>query len=357
MRAANTLLGSILLCATTVAANAQEPPPLIAPFGAEILVSEVLLDVLVTDRKGNAILGLQPSDFLVSEGDRPVEVTAAEFYSHRALEGSTAPVAPAARFLLFFFDDQRGRNADVPGLLNRQVGAGRDAREFLAHALTPTDWVAILGYDFKLRLFADFTRDREVLARAVEAATTGKPDRGNWPSRQPVEEGTPSLSRRLPAGDELRDQTATIYEAITLISEASTSIYGRKNLLLFTAGFGRMNRFRQYEPDPRYYEPMIESLNDANVAVYAFDLTEPGTRHPFADAMSQISSDTGGRYFADLSQFEAALTRVAAETSGYYLVSYRATHPSGLRGFQHVKVRLANPELKLTARRGYRFGD
>ena len=52
--------------------SAQPTPALVAPFGAEILVSEVLLDVLVTDRKGNPILGLEPADFQVTEDDRKV---------------------------------------------------------------------------------------------------------------------------------------------------------------------------------------------------------------------------------------------------------------------------------------------
>lgn len=122
-------------------------------------------------------------------------------------------------------------------------------------------------------------------------------------------------------------------------------------------GFGRMNRFHQYEPDPRYFEPMSESLNDANVAVYTFDLTDTSATHPFANAMGHISDDTGGRYFPNVLHFKTPIADVARETSGYYLVSYRAEHLTGLRGFQEVKVTLANPELKVTARRGYRFGE
>ncbi|MEZ5314461.1 MAG: hypothetical protein R2862_12930 [Thermoanaerobaculia bacterium] len=48
---------------------------------------------------------------------------------------------------------------------------------------------------------------------------------------------------------------------------------------------------------------MAESLNDANVAVYTFDLTEPGTKHPFANAMNQIVRH-GGRYFSDVFLYE-----------------------------------------------------
>ena len=55
---------------------------------------------------------------------------------------------------------------------------------------------------------------------------------------------------------------------------------GRKNLVLFSSGFGQVNSFGQYQPDPRYEEPMAQILNDANVAVYAVDLLEIGSDSP-----------------------------------------------------------------------------
>ena len=366
---------ALLLPFAPLAAQQQEEPPLIAPFGAEILVSEVLLDVLVTDKKGAVILGLGPKDFRVTEDGKEVEVTSVQFYSHRvpmpvagpaaagaspaetaAEAGKPAPIT-ADRYFVLFFDDQRYRGADEPGLFQRQVSAGRDVKEFLRKGRNPSDWIAVVAYDHKLRLVTDFTRDTETLEHAVDLATLGKPDRGNWPSRRTVEPDTPSLGRGLPAGDELRDQTGTVYEAITLVAEAAARFPGRKNLLLFTLGFGQLNRFRQYEPDPRYYEPMSESLNDGNVAVYTFDLTPPGTHHPFADAMNHVASDTGGRYYSDVYDFGPPLDLVQKETSGYYLVAFTATHPKGLRGFQPVEVKLANPELRVTARSGYRYGE
>jgi hypothetical protein len=48
---------------------------------------------------------------------------------------------------------------------------------------------------------------------------------------------------------------------------------------------------------------------------------------------------------------------VASETSGYYLLAYRATHPRAASGFQDVKVELRNPDFRVKARSGYRFGD
>ena len=369
-------IAALLTLAVSPAARAQTPavepigqqeaPLLVAPFGAEILVSEVLLDVMVTDKEGNPILGLGPDDFAITEDDRPVKVTGATFYSNRRHVG-TEPAPAGARednaglaphYFIFLFDDQRRNSADVPGLLQRQVRAGRDAIEWLREGLAPTDWVAVAGYDNRLKLFQDFSQDREALERAIQSATTGRSGRENFPSRQsPSTPGAPALAPGLPVGDALGQETPTIYEALTVIGEASASLVGRKNLLMFTTGFGRMNRFRQYEPDPRYFEPMSESLNDANVAIYTFDLTDTGANHPFANAMSHISDDTGGRYFPNVLHFKTPIADVARETSGYYLVSYRAEHLTGLRGFQRVEVTLANPELEVTARKGYRFGE
>lgn len=363
------LLAATLLAASIAAAQAPPEEAPRATFSGEVEVSEVLLDVLVTDRQGNVVVGLGADDFQVTEDGRAVEVTAATFYSNRRFAGSVGETSgaptpgvdletePRDRYFVLLFDDQRGHNADVPGLLRRQVTAGRDAAEWMRRALSPNDWVAVAAYDQRLRLQLDFSRDREAAARAVEAVTTGRGVGDNWPSRRSEDPDTPSLGRVLPAGDQLRDATGMIYDGLTLLAEASAPIRARKNLLLFTIGFGQMNRFREYEPDPRYYHPMAEALNDANVAVYTFDLTEPGTRHPFANAMHQISDETGGRYFSDLPSFGNALGQVVRLTSGYYLVSYRAEHLRGLRGFQRVEVKLVNPELRVTARRGYRFGD
>ena len=56
----------LLMLSTTGLAVGQEEP---ATFAGEVQVVEVLLDVLVTDKDGNVILGLEPGDFIMSLGD------------------------------------------------------------------------------------------------------------------------------------------------------------------------------------------------------------------------------------------------------------------------------------------------
>jgi VWFA-related protein len=341
--------------------------PVQGQFGERIEVREVLIDALVTDARGNVIVGLDKNDFVVREGGKPVQLSGVTFYSNRRIVETSAAVAkkglrvdqvPEDRYFILFFDDQKSAAADAPVLLSQQLQAGRRAREWAARELLPNDWVAVVSYDYKLKVQQDFTHDRRRIESAIDDAIKGKDTDNTWPSRVKAQEPAgPSLLASLPRGDGLRDTTAIIFDGVERLAEAAGKITGRKNLLLFTHGFGRINSFGQYTPDPQYYTPMMEALNTANVAVYPIDLFPVGVRHPLADAMSQLAFDTGGRYFFDVVNYTTALTQVARENNGYYLLSYRSEHPAGKSGFQRVEVKTTNPEFKVKTRRGYEYGD
>lgn len=359
-------LAGALLMALASRAGGQTPPSATETpgFSGEVTVSEVLLDALITDREGNVIVGLGPEDFRVREEGRPVDLTGVAFYSNRRYLGEAGArslgidpdAVPDRRYFVLFFDDQRRNAASARGLLQRQMAAARDAEKWLREDLEPGDRVAVASFDFKLKLHADFTADREALIAAVRAAATGADGRADWPSRRAAD-GAGSLAANLPTGSALRDASPTIYEALQTLARAAEPIQGRKNLVLFSIGFGDVNSLGQYMRDARYHRPTMEALNAANVAVYSVDLTEPGTRHPFSDALSEIALITGGRFFQNVVNFATPLEQVSRTTNGYYLLSYRAEHPAGERGFQEVEVETVNPEFRVTARSGYRFGE
>jgi VWFA-related protein len=351
-----------LALALAPALQAQESEPQ-APgqFGEKIDVNEVLLDVLVTDSKGNVIVGLKPEDFVVKENGKPVELTGLTFYSDRRLiggakEGVKVDEVPEDRFFILFFDDQKDEATDAPALLGRQVEAGQRAREWVLKSRQPADWVAVVSYDKKLKVQQDFTRDGRALADAIGGAMKGKDAEGNWPSRIKEGEG-PSLYANLPKGNALRDETENIYDALKVLADSAGQIRGRKNLVMFTTGFGEVNSFGQYIPDKRYYPGTVQALNDNNVAVYSLDLVPAGTIHPLSDAMTKLSNETGGQYYTNFSTFSTPLKQIGEENSGYYLLSYRSEQPAGKRGFQEVDVDTTNPEFRVRARKGYAFGD
>ena len=343
---------------------AQEDP---ATFAGKVEVVEVLLDVLVTDKDGNVILGLEPSDFVIEEEDRPVDVTGATFYSNRlfvdaASEAGKLNVAqsevPVDRYFILFFHDDPGSGAVV---LREKLDAVRRAKEWVSEGLLPNDYVAIVRYTKKLIVHQDFTTDIDEILSGLDSVAKGKDLGGNWPSRLAETDG-PSLRRGLPQGKELRKETTRIYSALEAVAEASGSIVGRKNLMLFSIGFGEVDMHGLFLPDRRYYDDTYQTLNDNNVAVYGISMLQTtGARSPLVasldSALSALAADTGGRYYRNFTSYKTPLEQIVEDNNCYYLVSYSSEAPVGDSGYREVSVQTVNPDFVVRARRGYAFGS
>lgn len=362
-------LGSSLALSAQTAPPPAQPPAAEQPnarFEGQANVNEVLLDVLVTDRNGNVIVGLNKNDFVVKENGKPVDLSGVTFYSNRqylqeakdltAKTGLDIDRVPESRYFILCFDDQKQQAVQSPVLLQQQVQAGIQAKKWVTQNLLPNDFVAVASYDYKLKIQQDFTHDTRALEAAIDSAVQGKDTEGNWPSRIAAQGDGPSLLANLPRGNDLRDQTTRIYDGIRLLADSAGHVTGRKNLILFTHGFGIINNFGQYIPDVRFYPPMMHALNHNNVAVYALDLVPAGVTHPLANAMNQLAMETGGEYYFDFTNFLTPLKQVSKENNGYYLLSYGATHGTDKAGFQKVTVETLNPEFKVKAREGYQYG-
>lgn len=360
------VLAAALLIVPTFApsALAQNDQPA-AEFEGEVEVSEVLLDVLVTDKEGRVIVGLGPDDFTVSEDGEPVEITDVTFYSNSVFMETMGEArskeldvdrVPVDRYFLLFFHDQRLETAPIVQAGRQQLDAARKTRRWVREEVLPTDWVAVVSYDHKLNVHQDFTHDKAAVLRALEDAPVGRDRKGNWPSRIEETEG-PSLRAHLPTGKKLGKETRTIYEGLQVLAEAAGHVVGRKNLVFFSRGFGEINRFGIYEPDPRYYDPTEQALNENNVAVYAIDTTPPEVSHSLENALNQIALQTGGHYYFNFNNFINPLREIAEENTGYYLLAYRTRHPAEESGFQKVKVKVDNPAFKVKAREGYLYGE
>ena len=361
---ASVVSGPLLSLALVSGLVAQEEP--VERFEEELEVTEVLLDVLVTDSKDRVIVGLGPGDFLVLEDGEPVNITSLTFYSSRRLMGSREQLeqaglkvdeVPEDRYYILFFQDQSSASHDSPGLMNRQLRAGHDARKWIRSEMLPRDWVTVVSYKRKLRVHQDFTRNQKALDRAVSEAVQGKDPGGNWPSRQPAEsEKGVSLLPALPVGKELRRQTTTVYEGMEVLARAAGQIRGRKILMFFGIGVGEVGSFGLWDPDPRYYFPMVRTLNDNNVVVYALDVTPLGTRHALERSLERLANETGGDYHHFSTGFLAPMRQIADTNSGYYLLSYQSRHSAGETGYQKVRVGVRNKQLKVRARQGYLYG-
>src|SRR5688500_17374271 len=76
----------LALLVLTLPTFAQEQVLAQAPqYGERIDVNAVLLDVIVTDRKGNHILGLGPDDFIVKENGVEQTIDSVDYFTNRRL--------------------------------------------------------------------------------------------------------------------------------------------------------------------------------------------------------------------------------------------------------------------------------
>jgi hypothetical protein len=218
------------------AAGQEEPRE---TFEEELEVTEVLLDVLVTDGQGRVILGLGKDDFVVEEGGQPVEITGVTFYSSRELLaspeeaerlGPAADEVPEDRFFILFLQDQRGRGADAPRLVQRQVEAGQEVRRWVRQQMLPRDWMAVVSYQKKLKVHQDFTRNLEEIDAAIGRAIQGE-DPGNiWPSRRADAEAEVSLLPGLPAGLNLRKETLASRQPLLAVDDPGPQRQQRRRL-------------------------------------------------------------------------------------------------------------------------------
>ena len=325
------------------------------PFEERVDVNVVLLDVIVTDARGNQILGLAPEDFIVKEDGVQQTLDSVDYYTNRRLLDSREENAPFKvekvrneRYFIFFFD----KPSDA-GVLFDQLTLAREAvRNFIRNDMLEGDRVAIAGHDVRLKIYSDFTSDKKQLEKAIsESARFGRGlDRAasDYGILQHVDRTS------------MMNRTGRVYEALHVLADATRHIRARKNLVLFSPGIleqGELVRNGLITNRSRYLDPMLHALNAANVTVYGVQLQRDVDTTPvFHQRLEEMASTTGGHYFRFNTSFNTPLSRIETTNNGYYLLSYRARHPKGEKGYQKVTVSLKNPEFRVTTRSGYQYG-
>jgi VWFA-related protein len=348
--------------ATMFALLALALPGIAQQFEEKIDVNAVLLDVIVTDNRGNQILGLSKDDFVVKENGVAQEVDSVDYFTNRQLLDAREENAPFKveqvredRYFIFFFD-----KPEDPGILFDQLAQARQAiRDFIRNEMKETDLVAIAGHDVRLKVWSDFTNDKAKLEKALDESARfskglDKAETGEGPSI------LRNVDRAL-----MQRRTGSVYQALEVLADSVRPIRARKNLVLFSPGIldiGESVRNGMIVDRSRHLDPALQSLNAANVSVYSAQLQRPtdvevNTTPLFHQRLTELASTTGGEYFPTGVSFKPILKKVDQTNAGYYLVTYRSRKPRGEKGFQKVDVSLKNPEFRVVARSGYEFGS
>lgn len=336
------LLSALLTLASLPGpATGTEPPPESSGFGEEITVGLSTVTVRVVDGLGNPIPGLAPEDFRVRVGDREIPVGAVDWFSAgeasapRSEISAQLPEPPekeaprsAGQLVVFFVQ------ADLnPTRISGQLRLRPYTRAMLDR-LAPADRVAVVSFDSHLKLWQDFTRDREAVYAALDRAMLWG-DSGTLPA--PAAENTTaavSLARGFDAVAALH--AASPERALAVTAQALAGLPGDKALVYLGWGLGRFGANGvQMIPD---YAPAVRALGAAHVAVFVLDVTSADF-HSLEVGLQAVAEATGGTY-AKTNVLPGLATAALTRTlSGHYVLTLDQGELAGANGALRVELR------------------
>jgi|GEM_PF-69051 len=385
------------------AVNAPAVPSQTSRMGNYVIRAQtnvVLVDARVTDKSGRPITGLKQEAFHVFEDGKPQTITSFSFENVERLATATdangpppvinlanlpASVQPEQaiqdhRLMVLFFDLSSMQVDDL-------MRALKAADDFVHKRMTPADLVAVVTYSSVLSVNQDFTNDRSLLDKVIqsirvgessalaEAGATGEAGTTNASGEEVV---TQDVSAAF-TPDETEFNifnTDQKLAAIQSLAKMLKDLPGRKLVLHFSSGVEKTGVDNDTE-----LRAAVDAANRSNVSLYTVDARgllalPPGgdassaspsgtalysgsamhsqfaSLHGSRDTLATLATDTGGKTFYDLNDFDEAFRVVQSENSSYYLLGYTpAIRPDGR--FHRIRVTVDYPGAKVESRPGY----
>jgi VWFA-related protein len=367
-------------------------------------VNFVRVDAIVTDRQGNPVGDLKPTDFEVLEDGKPQTI---EQFRFVRIDAAAAPVETQsrirtradeeraaanedARIFVFFLDDYHVR-------LGNSMAARKPLADFVTTSLAPNDLVAVM-YPLSPLDSVTLTRDHELVIRALERFEGRK---FNYEPKFPQEQRyalypaeTVERIRRqvsLSALEGLSVKLGALREgrkAVIVVSEGFTALLPPqlRDPVAAVPGMGNPNRRNPTAGENSIAEDRAEfvsqidvqnemqdvfnAANRSNTAFYTvdprglatgeFDISENvGMQRSNAslrqtqDTLRVLADETDGRAFVNRNDFGKAMKQIVADSSAYYLIGYNSSQAPQDGKFHEIKVRVKRPGAEVRARKGY----
>lgn len=240
--------------ATPAPAQAPTAPAPLPQPGSVIRAESklVILDAIVTDKKGNYVHDLTQKDFKVLEDDKEQQVSSFSTGADTAIQAQAQK-----HYLILFFDNSSMAAPD-------QIQARGAAAKFIDANAGPGHEMAIVEFGGTLRIAQNFTANADVLQAAVKGAKTSFVASNTTDTNSGGNLGGPDLSPV--TGAEAGFGARSMLLSLRGLARNLRSVPGRKMLVLFSAGF-------PLDPTTRSeLTATIDACNKANVAVYSLDV-------------------------------------------------------------------------------------
>jgi VWFA-related protein len=258
-------LGLLALCASPIPLCAQNPEPPKPEAQSQqqpvatspVIRTEsrvVLVDAVVTDKKGNYVHDLSQKDFKVYEDNKEQAVSSFSFGND-----PSGPVNAQKHYMILFFDNSSMAPPD-------QIQARAAAGKFIAEAAGPDRLMAVVDFGGSLTVRQNFTTNADLLAAAVSGVKHAEIETNGQSAAMssPVMVASAGLSSISNAEADYGARTMLL--AVRSLAKNLRTVPGRKMLILFSAGFP-LTTERMSE-----LTATIDACNKANVSIYSLDV-------------------------------------------------------------------------------------
>ncbi len=237
------------------AAQAQPQAEAVSTGTSTIKVEtrEVLVDTVVTDKKGNYVRDLTAKDFKVWEDGKEQTVT-----SFSREDETLSPSHPQKHYLVLFFDNSTMEFSD-------QARARDAAAKFIDANAGPDRLIAIIDFAGALHIAQNFTADAERLKKVVAGIKTSTVS-PNAPEVASLNMPQSSFIAPSLTGLEAEFAQRSVLLALRDLAKNLASVPGRKTLVMLTSGFPITPELQSE------LTAVIDACNKANVAVYPIDV-------------------------------------------------------------------------------------
>src|SRR5882724_3087073 len=353
----------------------------------------VLVNVTVRDKDGNPVRDLKREDFTVLEDNKPQRVISFDLENTDAVLSTAAteaallrPAQPAntdatsalatrplkdRRLIILFFD----LTSMQPDEIDQATTA---AQNYVDKQMVPADLVSVVSLGSILSVNQDFTSDRALLKKALQAFSAGE-GAGFEEGSTGTTEGTSETGGSFTVDDTEYNifNTDRRLQALRSIADKLSHIEEKKSLIYFSSGMDRTGIENQSQ-----LRSATNAAVKANMAIYTMDIRGLPALVPGGEAQNAsvrgsspysgksvssafdsnattqetlvtLAGDTGGKAFLDSNDFGKVFTGVQQDSSLYYLLGYHSSNTARDGHFRRITVKINRPGLKLDFRRGY----
>ena len=407
------ILALFTLAATSLVAQQQQPNQL-PKLTESIDVKVINVDVVVTDKKGNAINGLTKEDFELFENGQPKLIS--NFYEVQGKKATNVSIAPPEaakpaaapppaeeinenlrRRIIFYIDNL----SLMPFNRNRVF---KEMKEFAKNVMRPGDEAMIATFNRSMKIRANFTRDPVQIQQTLDAiagesalGVANKSERRDFENRiQDAESYDDAVAAARQYAESVNHDLRQSVESLNGLMTTLAGVEGKKVLVLTTEGFqiqpGRemfylvdeIARDKGWQAGGTMLEGMSYSANQSiegiaktananGITMYTIhagglgaanenSLAERDKPIPYAvtsaaisnstESLQLLAEETGGLASINTNNFAGAFKNIQRDLDSYYSLGYRAGTERVDRQ-RSLEVRVKNRNYVVRARQSF----